>query len=297
VRGLTMIDGENEERLAKRELDPTYTRAYAHIPHLRDKLPWLYGQHPSVDSQKKLAHALRISQAQLSNWLNGTRYSDSVTIAAVNPDSIPIKYYRSFLDIWGLPAEILEMEDLTAFRSAIEHFEGGRGAWERLVQAVLDDDGLEIICESSTRGLVDPDDEEEPGLSHFRVGERIMLRVADHGFRHGIMLEQDRNTWVSLRPSPRQRETELTGAMVFPHQRPGAALRFARLEGAGLHRLLAILTEEALPGSVLDLLLVRPIDKGALNYMATVVQNRLAAGADKCRLMSQRFLASTEASA
>ena len=290
-----MIDGENSEDFAKRELDPTFTRSYVHIAHLRDKLPWLYGLHPSVNSQKKLARALRISQGQLSNWLNGTRYNDSISNAAVNPDSIPIKHYRSFLDIWGLPAEILEMEDLMAFRSAIEHFEGGRGAWERLVRAVLDDDGIEIVREDATRGLVDPDDEEESGLPYLRVGERIMLRVADHGFRHGIVLEQDRNIWVSLRPSPRRRETEIAGTIVFPYQQPGAAPRFARVEGAGLHRLLVILTEEALPSRILDLLLVRPIDMGDLNYIATVIQNRLAAGANKCRISSQRFLASTDA--
>jgi transcriptional regulator with XRE-family HTH domain len=292
-----MIHGDNDEDLDRRELDPTYTRGYVHIAHLRDKLPWLYSLHPSVESQKNLARALRVSQAQLSNWLNGTRYSDSRTIASVNPDSIPIKHYRSFLDIWGLPAEILEMEDLVEFRSTIEHFEGGRSAWEKLVRAVLDDDSIEIIPENATRGLIDPDEEEEAGIPHYCVGDRVMLRVANLGYRHGVMLEQDRSVWVSLQPNSRRRDTILTGPMIFPRQRPEGPPRFARLEGAGLHRVLVILTDEALPASVLELFISPPIDTGSLNYAATVLQNRLAAGPDKCRLLSQRFLASTKTSA
>src|SRR5258708_4389370 len=58
----------NDEELGKRELDPKYTRGYVHIPHLRDKLPWLYSLHPTVDAQYKLARTLRVAPAQLSTW-------------------------------------------------------------------------------------------------------------------------------------------------------------------------------------------------------------------------------------
>ena len=44
--------------------------------------------------------------------------------------------------------------------------------------------------------------------------------------------------------------------------------RFARLEGPGLHRLLAVFTAEPLPGGVLEILMGRPIDPGRLNYTA-----------------------------
>jgi hypothetical protein len=286
----------NDDTTGKRELDPKFTRGYVHIPHLRDKLPWLYSLHPTVDTQYKLARALRVAPAQLSTWLNGVRHSDARTTGTVNPDSIPIKHFQAFVDIWGLPAEILEVDDLAEFRSAIQHFEGGRGAWDKLVRAVPDDDdAIEIIAENATRGLVDPEDEEEAGLARFPIGERLMLRVAANAFRHGIMLEQDRGGWFALRPSARWPQTDIADELVFPRQQHDQPARFARLEVAGLHRILVVLTDEPLPPPVLDLLLRRPIDMGSLNYTATVLQDRLAAAADKCRLLSRRFVASTPA--
>jgi hypothetical protein len=158
-----------------------------------------------------------------------------------------------------------------------------------------DDDAIEIIPESSARGIVDPDDEEDAGIPRFPVGERIMLRVAVHGFRHGVVLEHDRAGWASLRPNARWPATEVTGELLFPRQLPEKPPRFARLEGAGLHRIFVILTAEALPAPVLELLLRRPIDVGSLNYTATVLQDRLAAVPDKCRLVSRRFFAATSA--
>jgi transcriptional regulator with XRE-family HTH domain len=288
------MPNKNDDRPGRRELDPTFTRGYVHIPHLRDKLPWLYSLHPTVDTQNRLARALRVSPSQLSTWLNGVRHSDARTIAAVNPDSIPIKHFQSFVDIWGLPTEILEVTDLAEFRSAIQHFEGGRGAWDKLLRAVADDDdAIEIIPEAATRGLVDPDDEEEAGIARFPLGDRLMLRVAAQTFRHGIMLEQDRFGWTSLRPNPRWLPTDVAGALVFPRQLPDQPARFARLEVPGLHRILVILSGMPLPAPVLELLLRRPIDVGSLNYMATVLQDRLTATPDECRLFSRRFVAAT----
>ena len=288
---------QNDEAPGKRKLDPRFTRGYVHIPHLRDKLPWLYSVHPTVDSQRKLARALRVAPAQLSTWLNGVRYSDARSIASVNPDSIPIKHFQSFIDIWGLPTEILEVDDLAEFRSAIQHFEGGRGAWDKLLRAVPDDDdAIEIVPESSERGLVDPDDEEDAGIIRFPVGERLMLRVAAGRFKHGLMLEQDRGGWVSLRPNSRWPQTELAGGqLVFPRQLPDQPARFARLEVSGLHRIFVVLTDEPLPAPVLDLLMRRPIEPSSLNYTATVLQERMTAATDKHRLCSRRFYASTPA--
>src|SRR5262249_20073952 len=123
VHGAEPMPTRNDEVPDKRKLDPRFTRGYVHIPHLRDKLPWLYSVHPTVDSQRKLARALRVAPAQLSTWLNGVRYSDARSIAAVNPDSIPIKHFQSFIDIWGLPTEILEVDDLAEFPTAIPPFQ------------------------------------------------------------------------------------------------------------------------------------------------------------------------------
>ena len=126
-------------------------------------------------------------------------------------------------DIWGLPAEILEVEDLAQFRSAIQHFEGGRGPLDKLVRAVPDDDdAIEITPESSVRGLVDPDDEAEAGIIRFPLGERLRLRVAANGFRHGVMLEQDGGGWNSLRPSQRWPKRSSVGAMrIISRERVG----------------------------------------------------------------------------
>lgn len=281
-----MSESKPQERASARKLDPIYTKDYKHIPLLREKLPWLYSLHPFIKRDYETARELHVAPATFSKWKNGDELG-------VNPDTIPIEHYRNFLDLWGLPAEILDTEDMAEFRSAIEHFEVGRGPWEKLVRAIPDDLRIEIIAEGTTRGLVDPDEEEEAGVPRFRVGERIMLRVGSLGFRHGVMLELDRSGWTSLRPNALWPETEIDDPMVFPRQRAEGPPRFARLEGSGLHRILAILTAEALPRGVLEILMGKPIDPARLNYIATVIQSRLAAGPDKCQVLSRRLLAFT----
>jgi DNA-binding response OmpR family regulator len=37
----------------RRHLDPVHTTRYVHIPHLREKLEWLYGYHPLIKSQER----------------------------------------------------------------------------------------------------------------------------------------------------------------------------------------------------------------------------------------------------
>src|SRR5690349_377009 len=217
---------------SRRELEPVHTKGYVHLPHLREKLEWLYGYHPFVNTQYQLANELKVSPATLSTWLNGTRYTDPRTVATVNPDSIPIKHYRSFLDIWGLPGPILEIEDLAEFKNALATFEAGRGPWEKLVRAVPDDESIEIVT-NVQRGLIDPEDEDDPGIVQLRAGDEILLRAAHPGARHAVMLLQDRVGWSSLRPNPRWRETEIDGEIVFPRQGRDEAPRFARLDMVG----------------------------------------------------------------
>jgi hypothetical protein len=249
-----------------------------------------------VNTQYKLAAALRVSAAQLSTWLNGVRHTDPISSGTVNPDSMPIKHFQSFLDVWGIPPEYLEMTDIESFEKAVKAFEVGRGAWDSLVRTVPDDDSaIEITPESVPRGLIDPDDEEDLGLARFPVGERIMLRVAAPGFAHGMLLEQDRGGWLSLRPNMRWPQTEIAGQLIFPRQQPNESPRFARLEGIGVHRVLAILTTKELPTWQIDLLLRRPIAMASLNSAAGIISEILTKAPDTCRLVSRRFFASPSA--
>src|ERR1043166_7137338 len=120
----------------KRVLDPVHTDGYVHVTHLRSKLKLLYGYHPTVDTQYKLAAALGISPATLATWLNGTRHEDARSVAPLNPDSIRARHYPRFVDLWGLPRDTLELDDLAAFTTALATFEAGRSAWDKLVRTV-----------------------------------------------------------------------------------------------------------------------------------------------------------------
>jgi hypothetical protein len=263
-----------------------------HLPRLREKLEWLYGYHPFVNTQYQLASELKVSPATLSTWLNGTRYTDPRTVATVNPDSIPIKHYRSFLDIWGLPGSLLEIEDLTEFKNALATFEAGRGPWEKLIRALPDDESIEIVA-NAQRGIVDPEDEEDPGIVQLHAGDEILLRVPNPNRRHAVMLLQDRIGWSSLRPNPRWVETLADGDIVFPRQGAEGAPRFARLDMVGgVHRVLVIFTDDPLPAGVLDILMGRPLEVGSLNHAVSAIQNRLAAGPNKCRILCRRFVVS-----
>jgi hypothetical protein len=70
-----------------------FTPGFMHIPHLREKLRWLYARHSSIKTQNKLSSALEVSASTLSDWLTGTRRKDGTTVPGFNPDSIPTKHY------------------------------------------------------------------------------------------------------------------------------------------------------------------------------------------------------------
>jgi hypothetical protein len=281
-----------EERGQKRNLAPKFTKGYSHIPQLREKLRWLYGYHPIVKTQYQLAKELNISPGTLSTWLTGVSYKDAVSVAPQNPDCIPTKHHRAFMDVWGLPAAVLEMEDLTEFKNALATFESGRGPWEKLVRGFPDDSTLEIVV-NGEKGLIDPDDKADEGVLQLVAGDEIMLRVPNPDLRYAALLMQDRFGWASLRPNPRWTTTEADAVLVFPRQHDGAAPRFAELDSvAGMHRVLAIFTDEPLPPPVLDILLAQPIDLNGLNHMANALQARLAGGPSRLRVISRRFLVS-----
>ncbi len=244
----------NQQRGANAS-EPRFTAKYVHIPQLREKLERLYGHHPTIKTQYELARELDVAPSTLSAWLSGVRYGPDV--APVNPNSSPAKHFRRFKEIWGVPEKVLQAEDIREF------------------------------------GIRNRDGDEEGALLHLGIGDEIMLRVGDPGLPHGLMLLQDRSGWASLRPTARLPTTEIDGAMVFPRQYAQAPPRFAEIESpTGMHRALAIFTAEPLPAGVLDILLQEPIDTVSLNHIATVFQRRIAAGPDRCRMLSRRFLVS-----
>lgn len=282
-----------DERGGKKTLQPKFTKGYSHIPQLREKLRWLYGYHPIVKTQYQLAKELNVSAGTLSTWLTGVNYKDAVSVAPQNPDCIPTKHYRAFIDIWGLPAAILEMEDINEFKNALATFESGRGPWDKFVRTLPDDNALEIVV-NSEKGLIDPEDKADEGVLQLLAGDEIMLRIPNPGLKHGVLLMQDRFGWSSLRPNPRWTATEVDAELVFPRQADGSPARFAELDAVGgMHRALAIFTREALPASALDALRAQPLEAGGLNHFAGFLQGRLTAGPDQCHVVSRRFLVST----
>jgi hypothetical protein len=279
----------------KRGIKPIFTRGYKHVPHLKEKLLWLYGFLQGIECQRDHATAIGVSPAAFSTWINGSLFKDGAgNTARANPESIPAKYYGKFVRSCGLPAEVLELPDVAEFKAALEHFDGQSGGWTKLVGSLPDDDRIEIIAENATRTLVDPDEEEVDGVPRYRVGDRIMVRVVNQGWRYGLLLEEDRGGWVALQPNARTPEAALDGPLLFPRQTPGKPPRFARLDGAGLHRVVVVLSKTALPAGVLDVIMQRPIDPGKLNYVASVLQKRSAAEKDACLLMSRQFVAAAD---
>jgi hypothetical protein len=280
---------------SKRGIKPIYTRGYKHVPHLKEKLLWLYGFLQGIESQRDHAAAIGVSPAAFSTWINGSLFKDDAgNTARANPESIPAKYYGKFVRSCGLPAEVLELPDVPAFKSALEHFDGQSGGWTKLVGSLPEDDRIEIIAENATRTLVDPEEEDVDGVPRYRVGDRIMLRIANQDWRYGLLLEEDRGGWIALMPNQRAPETNLDGPLLFPRQIPGKPPRFARLDGVGLHRVVVVLTRTALPMGVLEVVMQRPIDPGKLNYVASVLQKRRAAEKDDCLLMSRQFVAAAD---
>jgi transcriptional regulator with XRE-family HTH domain len=279
----------------RRELEPTHTKGYVHVPLLREKLGWLYGWHPLVKTQYLLAREMGVSPATLSSWLNGRRYSDTRNVAVVDPDSIPKKYFQQFLDVWPLTEDTMQAADLAQFKSALQDSKVDRHPWERLVGELVDDERIEIVA-NVTRGLIDPDETDADGIPQFRPGDGIALRVKNPNLRHGVMLLQDRTGWSSLRPTPKARGTEIDGDLIFPRQLAAAPVRFAHLDATiGMHRVLVVLMDDALPPDVINILLARPVDSAGLIQIVSLLQNRLAGGSEKCRMLSRRFIVTSGA--
>src|SRR5277367_1838424 len=102
------MEGQLTNTDVRRHLAPVHTTRYVYIPHLRKKLEWLYGYHPLIKNQERLAHELDVSPATLSAWLNGKRYTDASTVATVKGFTVATKRFREFINIWAIPDAVIE---------------------------------------------------------------------------------------------------------------------------------------------------------------------------------------------
>jgi hypothetical protein len=273
-----------ETGFAKKE-PSFFTPRHVRIPHLREKVELLYRYHPTIRLQRELAAEMKVSPAALAGYINGIPSADGIR---VNPGTMPAKHFSTFVNIFGVPAAVLEMEDLAEFKNALETFESGRGAWDKLIRALPDDEAIEIIVNEDRR-IVDRDEEgDHEGILHVLSGDEVLLRVRNPGFDHGVLLQQDRQGWWTLRPSSRWKETEVDEALVFPRQPPDGPPRFAQIEGSGVHLVLGMFMQEPLPTATVNALMADPIDIDSLNRTASFFNNQIIAG--KSKLLSRRFL-------
>jgi hypothetical protein len=272
--------------------DVTFTPDFMHIPNLRKKLKWLYSRHPSIKKQGDCARALEVPASSLSDWLNGIRRFAGDFTSGINPDSIPVKKYRSFIELWGVPEEILHIEDVIAFRKELARYDGEPSPWGDLIAALPDDSSIEIV-KHATRGLSNPDIEADPDLLTLRTGDEIMLRVANPGKRHATLLLHDRYGWSCLRPTANRPETNAEESVVFPRQADQGLPIFSKVQDpTGLHRILAIFTRQPLAIETLNALRQPTIDSRNLDQVAGNIRQLLSASPEECRLISRRFLVS-----
>jgi hypothetical protein len=281
---------EKKRSSGKSDLSLVQTSRYVHIPNLKEKLELLYGSHPSIRTLTELAGELGVSKGTLSTWVTGKKKKAGQPIDPVNPNSIRATHYRHFVKIFGLPEDVIQLEDFAEFRNRLATFEAGRGPWEKLVAMASEDEkGIEIIPDI-TRGAYNPDDDDPSGILRLAVGDRFMIRVPNPGLAHAIMLLQDRAGWASLRPTLRFKDTSVGSEMVVPRRAADGLDRLVVDPVGGVHKLLAVFLDDPLPPDVLSTILARPMDADGLNHAARLFHARLAAGADKCQMLSRRFL-------
>jgi hypothetical protein len=262
------------------------TPRHVRIPRFKEKLELLFRYHPFIRRQYEFCEEVGVSAATGSTWINPPPDADGVF---VNPGTVPAKHFNSVANVFGVPGPVLLMEDLAEFEKALATFESGRGAWEKLVRALPNDDKVEIIVNEEKR-IVDPDeDDEDRGLLRVRNGDEIFIRVTNPTLKHAILLQRDPDGWSSLRPTRRAKDTEVEGALIYPRANPAGMPRFAIVEGSGVHQVLAIFTRDPLPGWITDMFIADSLADG-LDRAVGVFHNLLAAGPDKCRMFGRRFL-------
>lgn len=269
-----------------------FTPRHVLIPNLKEKVELLYQYHPNIRRQYELAETLKVAPSTLATWINGVPNSDGVR---VNPGTIPAKHLKAFANVFGVPGAILEMEDFAEYKNAYVTFESGRGAWEKLVRSLPDNDLIEIVV-NEERKFVPPDEDlGEEGLLRVGNGDEVMLRVRNPGLRHGALLAHDRDGWQALRPTPRWKETEIGEALLYPRPTSEGLPQFAVMEGSGVHTVLAVFTRDPLPGRVLEALHASALARDELDQTVSFFNGLLAAGPEKCRMFSRRFLVTSSA--
>ena len=263
-----------------------YTPRHIRIPHLAEKIELLYVIPPTMRKQFELARALKVAPATLTQWIRGVPDKEGVR---ANPGTIPAKHFGAFANTFGLEREVLEMEDFSAFKKTFDSCESGRGAWEKLIRPLQENDTIEIII-NDYRRIIDPDEEDAEGLTRISSDAEVMIRVPNQGLPYGVLLQEDTDGWWSMRPNSKSKETEVDDALVYPRQEAIGPKRFAIFQGTGLHLVLAIFTAEPLPGRIIDALLRTPVDVESLNRSVPYFNDLLAVGHEKCRMFSRRFI-------
>jgi hypothetical protein len=246
------------------------------IPHLKEKIDLLFRYHPSIRRQDQLAIAMRIGPSGLQGGLR--------------PDTVSRRDFSALVDIFGVPAAVLESEDLAELKRAFVP-EAGRSAWNRLAGVLSDDEAIEFVVHDGER-IIDPErDADHGGILRVYADQQIMVRVENPGFGHGVLLQQDRNGWHPLWPNLESKETEVKDALVFPRQSPGGTPRFAPLIDSSVHSVLAIFTQQPLPSDVVNAFMgntLDVIDDHDLDRAASILIKLIIAG--KAKLLSRRFL-------
>jgi hypothetical protein len=82
-----------------------FVPSHVRIPHLREKLDLLFRHHPSIRRQDQLVAAMGISPGALRS---GT-----------GPDTIPARHFATLVDIFGVPAAVLESKNLAELKRAL----------------------------------------------------------------------------------------------------------------------------------------------------------------------------------
>jgi hypothetical protein len=77
---------------------------HVRIPDLRDKMNLLFVSHPTIRRHDQLAKALGVPYGGLRNY---------------PPDCIPIRYFDPLCKLFGLPAEVMQTEDLHEFKNKL----------------------------------------------------------------------------------------------------------------------------------------------------------------------------------
>jgi hypothetical protein len=273
----------------KRQAEPRFTKEAVHVPHLREKIDWLCAYHPRVKRHYDIASELHVPPSSLTLWFSGTKYEDDRVTAVVNPESIPVRHFPAFLQIWGLPKSTIELSEMEDFKAALAQYDAALGAWTKLVLALPDHQGIEIIAAEGVRGVIDPDDHEDADLPRFSIGASVMFRALNPGLSHGVLLLEDRLTWQCLWPHRKNPTTLAGAALVFPRQIVGEAPSFAKLDAiGGRHRLVAIFTDATPPEGLLELLTSKPLQAADLNGAVPVLNRLISEGG--CKIFGRRFM-------